>query len=1097
MSSSVTNSPMTTLKSVDFDPFADGELLLTAPPTESQKEIWASVQMGHEANCAYNESQSLRLRGLLDLAALQSALQELVRRHEALRTTFSPDGTALCIATSLPIDIPFVDWSALDQQEQDFRVAQFRRQAVEQPFDLEHGPLFRAQIIKLQSQEYLAILTAHHIICDGWSWAVLLQDLGGLYTALRQGRLPDLEEPDRFSEYALEQEKAADSQESRETEDYWIKQFSQSIPVLDFPTDRSRPPLRTFNAAREDWELDTALVAALKQLGTKVNCSFMTTILAGFEVFLSRLTGQEDTVVGISAAGQADSGLYNLVGHCVNLLPLRSQIDPQQPFSNYLRSRRSTILDAYDHQQFTFGRLIKKLSIPRDSSRIPLVPIIFNIDKGLESESLAFEGLEVEFFSNPRSFENFELFINATELSGKLTLECQYNTNLFEAETIRRRLAEFETLLTGIVANPEQSIATLPLLPAAERELLASWNQTQIEFSPGQCLHQLVEAQVERSPEAVAVIFEDRQLTYQELERQSNQLAYYLQSLGVGPEVLVGICVERSLEAIIGMLGILKAGGAYVPLDPVYPLERLAFMLQDSQVSVLLTQERLKATLPESKVPIVCLDSDWETIIAASAEQNTTQPPLSHVNSGNLAYLIYTSGSTGKPKGVQIEHRSAVNLLNAVRQQPGLTDQDTLLSVTSLSFDVAVSEIFLSLSVGARLVLVSREVATDGIQLLKTLTTTGVTFMQPTPATWRLLLAAGWQGNSQMKLISTGEALSRELANQLLPKGAEIWNLYGPTEITIWATGCQVEPGEGPISIGRPIANTQAYILDAHLQPVPIGIPGELHVGGAGLARGYLNRPDLTTEKFIPNPFSQRREDRLYKTGDLARFLPNGQIECLGRIDYQVKVRGFRIELGEIEATIIQYPAVKEAVVVVREDTPDEKTLVGYFVPSIPSSEDGREIIPLLRQFLKGRLPDYMVPTAFAILEAMPLNPNGKVDRKALPKPNSGRRDLIEPYVAPRTSLEQQIADIWAQVLKREIVGIYDNFFDLGGYSLLGIQVISRLRQALQVEVSLSYLFELPTVADLADRVETLRWAVQGTPVLQIDKIDSFEEGEL
>ncbi|MEH2314169.1 MAG: amino acid adenylation domain-containing protein [Nostoc sp.] len=1077
------------LTAVDFDPFADGELLLTAPATESQKEIWASVQMGDAANCAYNESQSLRLRGELDVKVFQSAVEELVQRHEALRTTFSTNGNILCIVASRQIEIPIIDLSSLELQDQQEKLASILRQEVEQPFDLEHGPLFRAKIVKLQLQEHLAILTAHHIICDGWSWAVLMPDLGKLYSGLQQGIVSELEEPDHLSEYAILQEEEADSPEAIATEKYWLKQFAESVPVLDFPSDRPRPPLRTFNAAREDWHLNPELVVNLKQLGTKLGCSFMTTILGGFEVCLHRLTGQNDLVVGIPAAGQAALGQYNLVGHCVNLLPLRSQINGEKSFSDYLQTRRSAVLDAYDHQQFTFGSLVKKLVLPRDSSRIPLVPIIFNVDQALESDQLPFIDLEVEFFSNPRAFENFELFVNATELHGQLILECQYNTNLFDADTIRRRMAEFETLLLGIVANPNQSIAKLPILPAVEQQLLAIWNNTQIAYPQDICIHQLFETQVQKTPDAIAVVFEEELISYRELNLRANQLAHYLQSLGVGSEVLVGLCVERSLEMVIGVLGILKAGGAYVPLDYAYPQERLAFMLQDAQVSVLLTQEKLKSGLPNHQAEIICLDTNWQSI------DYELDNPTHNITANNLAYVIYTSGSTGQPKGVQIQHRSAVNLLNAIAQEPGLTAEDTLLSVTSLSFDIAVSEIFLPLSVGAKLVLVSREIAADGTQLLKALTTSGATFMQPTPVTWRLLLAAGWQGSPQLKMISTGEALPRELANQLLPKGACLWNLYGPTETTIWSTGCKVTTANKPISIGCPLANTQLYILDSHLQPVPIGISGELYIGGEGLARGYLNRPELTAEKFISNPFSPNPKSRLYKTGDLARYLPDGQIEYLGRIDYQIKLRGFRIELGEIETALLQHPGVKEGVVIVREDTSNENNLVGYIVAE--TGQDSLQVISQLRRFLKQELPDFMVPTIFMALEAMPLTPNGKVDRKALPEPDASRPELEANYVAPRTPIEQQIADIWMQVLNVKRVGIYDNFFELGGYSLVGIQVVSRIRQALQVEILMSNLFELPTVADLAERVETLRWATQGIQAAESETADDYEEGEL
>ncbi len=1071
--------------SVDFDPFAEGEVLLTALATESQKEIWASVQMGSEANCAYNESVTLKLTGELDLKALKESFQQLIQRHEALRTTFSPDGNNLCITDSATIDISLINLSELSQQERQQQIAKLRQQSVEEPFDLEHGPLFRVQILSLQPQ-HLIILSAHHIICDGWSWAVIVTDLGKIYSALKQGNTAELEESDRFSDYALMLEETANDPEAIATEEYWVQQFSGSVPTVDFPTDRPRPPLRTFNSQREDWQVSETLVTALKQLGTKFGCSFMTTLLSGFEVFLHRLTGQADLVVGVSAAGQAATGNYNLVGHCVNLLPLRTQINSQESFSNYLQKRKTSVLDAYDHQQFTFGSLLQKLALPRDSSRIPLVPIIFNIDQGLDTNTLNFDGLEVEFSSNPRVYENFEIFINATELHGKLTLECQYNTNLFDRDTICRRLAEFETLLTNIVANPDEIIATIGLLPEAERQLLERWNQTETDYPQNLCIHQLVEAQVAKTPEKVAVVFEDRQITYQELDQRANRLAAYLVSLGVKPEVKVGFCVERSLEMVVGLLGILKAGGAYVPIDPTYPPERISFLLEDAQVPVLVTQASLTSQLPH-RAKVVCLDADWENITNSKATSVDIKPD-------NLAYVIYTSGSTGKPKGVLISHGNAVNLLSSIQQKPGLTAEDVLLAVTTISFDISVLEIFTPLIVGAQLVVASRETASDGAKLRQAIDRYETTFMQATPVTWQLLVAEKGSFKNQLKIISGGEALPQELAKKLLSMNVELWNFYGPTETTIWSTSSHIVSNEQKINIGHPIANTQAYILDGNLQTVPRGVPGELHIGGVGVARGYLDRRDLTAAKFIPNPFSSDTQSRLYKTGDLARFLADGQIECLGRIDYQVKVRGFRIELGEIEAIMAQYPAIKEAVAIAREDTPGAKLLVGYFVAN--NDNAAGEHISELRLFLKERLPDYMVPTQFVALDAMPLTPNGKVDRQALPKPDNYRAALIANYVAPRNELESQIADIWVEVLELERVGIYDNFFELGGYSLLAIQIVSRLRQSLQIEILLPNLFELPTVADLATRISALRWAAQSQ--LSSQEVDEdYEEGEL
>ena len=1071
---------------VNFDPFADGDILLTAPATEAQKEIWASVQMGDAANCAYNESVTLSLKGKLDLKALQNAWQQLVERHESLRTTLSPDGNNLCIGTAPIFQILPIDLSGLSRSQQEAKIVQIKQQEVSQPFDLEHGPLCRVELLELNAQEHQLVMTAHHIVCDGWSWAVIVTELGKLYSAIK-GNTAELEEGDCFSDYALMLEETADDPEAIAIEQYWINQFSGSVPTLDFPTDRPRPPLRTFDSQREDWQIDETLVTALKQLGTKLGCSFMTTLLSSFEVFLFRLTGQTDLAVGIPAAGQAATGNYNLVGHCVNLLPLRTQIDSRESFSNYLQKRKTSVLDAYDRQQFTFGSLVQKLDLPRDPSRIPLVPIVFNIDRDLDPNTLNYDGLEVEFHSNPRTYENFELFINAIELQGKVTLECQYNTNLFDRETICRRLAEFETLLSSIIANPDEAIATINLLPETELQLLEQWNQTQSDY-PQLCLHQLVEAQTAKTPNSLAVVFEQQQITYQELNQKADCLAAYLNNLGVEPEVKVGICLERSIEMVVGLLGILKAGGAYVPIDPAYPADRISFLLEDAKVPVLITQASLKSKLPEHTAKTVYIDADWENIASSKAISSTEVKP------DNLAYVIYTSGSTGKPKGVLISHRNVVNLLSSVREKPGLTAEDVLLAVTTISFDIATSEIFLPLSVGAKLVLVSQETAADGDKLLKTLNTCQATFMQPTPITWRLLLEAGWQRSPNLKMISTGEALPRELANRLLPMGEQLWNLYGPTEATIWATGTRVEKSNKSINIGHAIANTKTYILDANLQPLPIGVPGELHIGGEGVARGYLNRPELTAAKFIADPFSGNSQIRLYKTGDLAKFLPDGQIECLGRIDYQVKVRGFRIELGEIEAIMAQYPAVKEAVAIAREDTPGEKLLVGYLVADNEDDFTDEEI-PRLRLFLKERLPDYMVPTQFMRLETMPLTPNGKVDRKALPKPDNYRADLAANYVAPRNDLEQGVANIWAEVLGLERVGIYDNFFELGGYSLLAIKIVSRLRQSLQIEILLPNLFELPTVAELTNRISALRWAAQSQSSSEDE--EDYEEGEL
>ncbi|WP_310422588.1 amino acid adenylation domain-containing protein [Chamaesiphon sp. VAR_48_metabat_135_sub] len=1062
------------LIAIDFDPFADGELLLTAPATPSQTEIWLSVQMGDAANCAYNLSQSFRLNGSLDRVVLASALQQLVARHESLRTTFSSNGESLCIVADLRIEIPTIDLTALSPPERDLQLTQIVKQDLNQPFKIEQGPLFRAQIIELADREHLLLLTAHHIICDGWSWTILIEDLGALYSAQAQGITPNLPIAEKFSDYASAEIAAAQQPEAIETEQYWLAQFADSVPVVDFPTDRPRPPLRTFNAAREDYDLDLEVGEQLKQLGQKFGCSFTTMILAGFEVLLHRLTGQTDLVVGIPSCGQVATGQDRLVGHCTNLLPLRTQIDGKQPFTDYLQQRRSTILDAYEHQQFTFGSLVGKLALPRDLSRIPLVPIMFNLDRAAVSNRSLFNGLELSSHLNSREFETFELFINAVELTDKIVLECQYNTNLFDRATIRRRMSEFETLLRGIVAHPEQLISQLPLLTtAARQQLLIDWNATQADYPDTKCLHQLVAAQVELTPDAVAVVDAGQQLTYAELDIQANQVANYLIDLGVQTETFVGICVERSLAMVVGLLGILKAGAAYVPIDPNYPLDRIEYMLQDAQINVLLTQQPLINRLPTQIENLVCLDTDWQNI--ARTAKTATQVKITP---DHIAYLIYTSGSTGKPKGVEVLHRGVVNFLTSMQQQPGMTATDILLSVTTLSFDIAVLEIFLPITVGARVVLLSREDAMDGQKLAATIAEAGITMMQATPSTWRLLLEAEWAGNRNLKILSGGEAITSDVAAQLLAKSGEVWNMYGPTETTIWSTVYQITGAEQRISIGRPIANTEIYILDDELQPVPIGIAGSLYIGGAGLAKGYWQQPTLTNDKFIPHPFSHAPA-RIYQTGDLARYLPDGNIECLGRADFQVKLRGFRIELGEIEALLCQHPTIARSTAIIREDLPGDRRLVAYIVAN-PQSLTA-PVPSELRQFLQQKLPDYFLPAAIVTLPSLPLTPNGKIDLKALPVPDSTSFQLQTSFVAPTTPTEITLAQIWIQVLRIDKVGTNDDFFELGGHSLLATQVISRARQAFAIDIPLQSLFEQPTIAGLASRIDTSIWFKDGS----------------
>jgi amino acid adenylation domain-containing protein len=664
-----------------------------------------------------------------------------------------------------------------------------------------------------------------------------------------------------------------------------------------------------------------------------------------------------------------------------------------------------------------------------------------------------------------------------SETKSGLRGSLHYNPDLFDDQTMIRMLGHLQVLLEGIISDPDRRLADLPMLTQTEKhQLLVEWNDTGRDYPKDKCIHELFEEQVERTPDAVAVVYEEQQLTYRELNTRANQLAHYLRKFGVGPETLVGICVERSLETVVGLLGILKAGGAYVPLDPDYPSQRLSFMIEDSEIVILLTQKRLVSKLPQHGARVVCVDGEPE-INAKVLREN----PTALVKPESLAYVIYTSGSTGNPKGVQVPHRTVVNFFESMRREFLLTDKDVMLSVTTISFDIAGLELYLPLTIGARVVLVSREVALDGKRLVASLENVQATVMQATPSTWKLMLLSGWQGSRRLKILSGGEALSPELAEALRKAGGSVWNLYGPTETTIWSTAWRVKPGSGPMSIGRPIANTQVYVLDRNLQVVPIGVPGELHIGGDGVARGYLKRPELTAEKFIPDPLSAKPEARLYKTGDLARYLTDGDIEFLGRIDNQVKIRGFRIELGEIEAVLNQHSSIARAVVVDREISGDRR-LVAYVMPKngeTPKHSD-------LKTFLQTKLPEYMVPAGFAKLEALPLTPNGKVDRKALPAADGIRSDTEYGFVAPRDSVELELAKIWGRILGTPSVGVKDDFFDLGGHSLLAVRLFAQIEKSFGRKFPLATLFQAPTIEQLAVLLREKEWSPSWSSLVAI-----------
>ncbi|MET0341935.1 MAG: amino acid adenylation domain-containing protein [Polyangiales bacterium] len=1048
------------LTAVEFDPFAAPELARTHASTEAQRELWTAAQISDDASRAFNESVHLRLEGALDASALAASVQDLVARHEALRTTFSADGLTACVAASLALPLGRIDLSQLPQREREAKLRALLVREVETPFALEQGPLFRVQLVKLGPSTHVASFSAHHIVCDGWSMAVMLRDLGALYST-RVGKPAALPAATQFGDYARQEQTYEQTPEYQKSLMYWLDRLGGSLPVLELPLDAPRPSAKTYASRRIDHALDDALVPALKKLGARHGASFFATLLSGFYVLLARLSDQEDTIVGIPAAGQSVTDQPELVGHCVNTLPLRVQVEESRTLAELLKTVKRTVLDAYDHQRCTFGSVLRRLSLQRDPSRLPGMSVLFNLDQAPTGASFGFADLSVDYASNPRSFENFELFINAAESAGHVVLECQYNSDLFSAETVQRWLASYEQLLRSMLDGDGRSLAELSIVPPEARAtLLSAWNQTDAPFPRDLTVHQLFAEAAAGHPEKVAVIAGGTRVRYRELAERASRLAAVLRAEGVRRDVLVGLCASRTPDLLVGMLAILEAGGAYVPLDPAFPRERLAFMLEDAALPVLVTEQKLADNLPPHGARIVLLDHAPRELREAPSPRAASDDDA---RAESLAYVIYTSGSTGKPKGVCVPQRAAVNFLTSMAREPGLDVHDVLLAVTTLSFDIHVLELLLPLTVGATVVLATREMAVDGALLREQIEEHAVTTMQATPSTFRLLLGAGFRGDARFKVLVGGEALPRDLAAELTRAAGSVWNMYGPTETTVWSTCWRVPSAPSRISIGRPIQNTRVYVLDKRMQPVPVGVPGELHIGGEGVTRGYLNRPELTAERFVRDPFSERPDARLYKTGDLVRLLPDGLLEYLRRNDNQVKLRGYRIELGEIEAALSGAPGVRQAVVALREPRPGDVRLVGYVVadPARAPSETS------LRQHVRASLPEYMTPQHIVTLPALPLTPNGKIDRRALPAPSLEAGFTDGAYVAPRTREEAMVAKVFEDVLGARQVSVEDDFFALGGHSLLAAQALIRLSAEHGVQLPLRQLFENPSAARL------------------------------
>ena len=1015
------------------------------PASEAQLEIWLSSEQSSEANCAYNEISSLNFQGPLNVTALETAIANVIQRHESLRTVVSDNGREMVVFSQMEFSLTKLDFSNLTTEERRAKLEFLVDDEGHAPFDLNAGPLFRATLQKIDKDSHRLTMTAHHIVLDGWSLAVLCQDLGHFYDAACAKNPKPLPPVNSYREYAKTMAAHLESEAGQRDESFWVKQFKDEIPVLDLPITNRRPALRTYKAARYDHLLSADLVERLRVVGAKRGCSLFNSMLAAFGGFLSRISGTHDFSLGIPTAGQAALDMPELVGHCVNTMPLRSHVDTSQPFVELIKARRSDLLNAFEHQKYSYGTLLRKLAAPRDPSRPAMLNVSFNVDPMIDLASVGFDELEVSLDIEPRAFENFEWFVNGVIRADKsIELQVQYNLDLFSEEAVSFYFEGFETFISQVVTDPTIPIRDLNLMSIPQREkAIVSFNQTSLDLPNATTLHGEFSRQAKASPDKVAVKFNEAELTYDQLDRRSNQIARQLHSQGVSPGDLVGIYVDRSERMLAYLYGILKSGAGYVPLDPTYPMDRLKYMCDHSGLNLVITEDSLLDRASELGKPTLAMDQNEQSVRELSDADFVCD-----VTPSEVCYVIYTSGSTGKPKGVQVPHGSVVNFLYSMRAEPGFRGADeSILAVTTLSFDISVLELFLPTVFGGKTVIVDSMTAADGAKLASKLDKHQISIMQATPATWRLMIQSGWAGKADLKILCGGEPMPGDLVQPLLDRCSELWNMYGPTETTVWSAVYQITDANDPILIGKPIGNTQIYVLDQFLNEVPLGCEGEVYIGGAGVTLGYRNRDDLTQERFVENkyanPFATYVNDRLYKTGDLAKFRFDGNIEFLRRNDKQVKVRGFRIELGEIESAIQGHADVEQSVVVVREDTPGDSRLVAYVIAREQQSVSSTTI----RSHVKQALPYYMVPHHVIVIEKLPTTNNGKIDYQALPIPQAIQATAESALRLPQTPAEQYLANVWAQALESDEIGLDDVFFDIGGHSLLVMQIIAAVKE--------------------------------------------------
>lgn len=1049
-----------------------------APLSFAQQRLWLVLQLDPD-NVSYNVPEALLLAGPLHVTALAQSLSEIVRRHEALRTTFQlVSGEPMqVIAQPQPVALDVIDLRQLSQREREKTVQRLTDEEAWRPFDLARGPLLRVKLLELEDTEHILLLTLHHIVSDGWSISVLWNEVTTLYKVFNRGQSsPFPELPIQYADFAMWQRDWLSGAVLEEQLSYWREKLSGALPVLELPADRLRPAIQSHRGAGKELALPPTLSRKIQDFSDDEGVTLFMTLLAAFQVLLYRYTRQTDISLGVPIANRNRAETESLIGFFVNNLVLRCDLNGNPDFRSFLAQVRNDTLNAYAHQDMPFEKLVEELRSAHSLSYMPLFQLMFMVQNS-PSTNFPLEDLSISEVDIDVSTTKYDLSLSVNELDDHLYLFAVYNSDLFDASRIERLLKNYEVLLEGIVANPLQQIAELPLLTEDERFLLAEVNDTWAEYPEGMRIHELFEEQAACRPDAIAICDEGRELTYGELNRQANELAEYLRRRGVGPETTVGILLERSLEMVVALLGVLKAGGAYLPLDLNYPKQRLALMLEETQVGLILTQEQWQESLPEFNGEVLRLDSDsvWSSSFSLSAENSSLKAELK-TSADSLAFVFYTSGSTGKPKGVMATQRSAVNYLTSIVRDYEVSSADTVLQTASLSFDASVRDVIGPIIAGAKLVLVPDSDVRDPFALLSRIKNHDVTcILSITPTVLRSLTDAaadtGTNGTTLRLILTSGESLSlSECARvrAVLGERISIVNQYGATECTMSSTRYRVPESQssGMALAGKPIANSQVYILDPHFGQCPVGVPGEIHIGGVGVARGYLASPDLTALKYIPNPFTEKAGARMYRTGDVGRFLLAGDIELHGRVDRQVKMRGIRIEPGEIETVLNDHENVREAAVIVREDTPGNQRLVAYVVLRQPDNQ--------LRAFVKARVPDHMVPAAFVVMDKLPLTPNGKVDHAALPIPDPASFDSLNEFVAPRTQVEETLAQIWKEILGVTRVGIHDHFFELGGHSLLATQVVSRIRKSLKVDLPLRVIFDSPTIAGLAPTVESM-----------------------